>query len=144
MLQISGLTKSIILHRWYVFSQRFIVFLNNSPKKHNSKACWNHLNFQKFCPSMGPKWYDFVPSKLLWTGTNCFVQVQIILVRLKLDFSGLIFIIWTCPKWFGPDQNKLYRSKTISTYSTNRIWTVQNHFGPIEGQGISLFQIPMY
>ena len=24
-------------------------------------------------------------------------------------------------------------------YSTKKIWTVQNHFGPIEGQGISVF-----
>ena len=46
---------------------------------------------------------------------NCFGQVQIILIRFKLDFSGLIFIIWTSPKWFGPNQNKLDPSKTIGT-----------------------------
>ena len=43
---------------------------------------------------------DFGLSKLFWKGTNCFGQVQIILVMFKwalfkLDFSGLIFIIWT-------------------------------------------------
>ena len=38
-------------------------------------------------------------------------------------------MIWAWPKQFGPDQNNLYPSKTI--------WTVQNHFGAIEGQGIS-------
>ena len=40
---------------------------------------------------------------------NCFGRVQIILVTFKLDFFGLSFIIWT----------------------------VQNHFGPIEGQRIN-------
>ena len=37
-------------------------------------------------------------------------------------------MIWSRPKQFGHDQNNLYQSKTI--------WAVQNHFGPIEGQGI--------
>ena len=41
---------------------------------------------------------DFGPSKLFWTDTNCFGQVKIILFRFMLDFSGLIFMIWTCPK----------------------------------------------
>ena len=40
-----------------------------------------------------------------------------------------IFIISTCPKWFGHIQN---------WYSTKIIWTVQNHFGPIEGQAIRI------
>ena len=48
-----------------------------------------------------------------WMGKNCFGRVQIILVRFKLDFSGLIFIIWTCPKLFWPNQNKLDPTKTI-------------------------------
>ena len=46
---------------------------------------------------------------------NWFGQIQIILIRFKLDFSGLIFIIWTCAKWFGP----------------------------IEGQGISEFHLKL-
>ena len=46
----------------------------------------------------------FGPSKLFWlgtnyklfrSGTNRFGRVQIILVRFKLDFSGLIFIIYS-------------------------------------------------
>ena len=86
------------------------------------------------CPSIGPKWLwtvqiVLIASKLFWSGPNCFGQVQIILVRFKLYFSGLIFIIWTWPKWIGPVQN--------DWYSTKIIWTVHNHFGPIEGQGIS-------
>ena len=48
------------------------------------------------------------PMPYSFIGPNCFGRVKIILVRFKLDFSGLIFIIWM----------------------------VQNHFGPIEGQGI--------
>ena len=57
-----------------------------------------------------------------------FVLVQIILVRFKLDFSGIIFVIWTCPKWFLSVQN--------NWYSTKMIWTVQNNFGPIKGQDL--------
>ena len=37
-------------------------------------------------------------------------------------------MIWTRPKRIGPDQN--------DWYSIKMIWTVQNRFGPIEGQGI--------
>ena len=37
-------------------------------------------------------------------------------------------MIWTRPKQIGPVQNYWY--------STKMVWTVQNRFGPIEGQGI--------
>ena len=37
-------------------------------------------------------------------------------------------MIWTQRKLFGHDQNNLNPSR--------RIWTVQNNFGPMEGQGI--------
>ena len=51
------------------------------------------------CPSLSPKLRNYFGlSKLFWIGTNCFGQVQIILVMFKLDFSGLIFMIWTSPK----------------------------------------------
>ena len=71
-------------------------------------------------------------------GPNGFGRVQLILFRFKLDFSGLIFIIWTRPKQNGPVQN--------DWYSTEMIWTVQNNFGPIEGQGIriSIKNFPKY
>ena len=63
---------------------------------------------------------SFYRSKMILDRPNCFGQVQIlsfgciqiILVRFKLLFPGLFFLIWTCPKWFGPDQNKLDTSKT--------------------------------
>ena len=73
---------------------------------------------------------------MFWGGPNFFGWIQIILVRLKLDFSGLIFMIWTCAKWLGPDQYKVDLSKNTIKYSAKIIWTVQNHFGPIEGHGI--------
>ena len=57
-------------------------------------------------------------SNLFWWGPNNFGQVQIIKTS----------VIGTWPKWFGPDQNDLDPTKII--------WTVQNHFGPIKGQGI--------
>ena len=72
---------------------------------------------------------------------NCFGQVQIDLVMSKSFWSGTIRLfwtifynldlskmIWTQPKQIGPVQN--------DWYSTKIIWSVQNHFGPIEGQGI--------
>ena len=75
-------------------------------------------------------WRKYGPVSHLFSCTNCFGwvrffrRVKILLVRFKLDFSGLIFIIWTCSKWFGPNKNKLDPSRMI--------WTVQ--IGPI-GQG---------
>ena len=45
-------------------------------------------------------------------------------------------MIWTWPKQIGPSQN--------NWYSTKMILTVQNHFGPIEGQGIRLYCSNMY
>ena len=54
------------------------------------------------CPVLLLVQNGFWPPKLFLWGTNRFGQVQIILVRFKLDFSGLIFIIWTCAKLFGP------------------------------------------
>ena len=53
---------------------------------------------QILCPVLLSVQNYFGLSKLFCTGANCFGQVQIILVRFKLDFSGLIFKIWTCPK----------------------------------------------
>ena len=43
---------------------------------------------------------------------------------------NLTKMIWTQPKRFGHDQNNWYSSKII--------WMVQNHYGSIEGQGISV------
>ena len=49
-------------------------------------------------------------------------------------FEGLLKLInihkKMLSKQFRPHQNILLQSKTI--------WTVQNNFGPIEGQGISV------
>ena len=57
-----------------------------------------------------------VGSKSFCSGPNHFVWVQIILVRFKLEFCSLIFIIWTCPKWFETDQNKMDWFKMIVTW----------------------------
>jgi hypothetical protein len=67
--------------------------------------------------SIGPKWFwtvqiVLVRSKSFWLVPNHFGRVQIILVRFKLYFYLLFFIIWTCPKWFEPDQNDLNPTKT--------------------------------
>ena len=81
------------------------------------------------CPSIGTKWFwtvqiVLVGSRSFWSGQNRFG-------RVRFKFSGLIFIICTCPKWFGP---------LTKTNWTRRKQSVldQNHFWPIEeGQGIS-------
>ena len=64
-------------------------------------------------------------SKMNFDRPNCFGRVQSILISVKLDFSGLIFVS------FGPDQKKLDPAVKNDWYSTKKIWTVQNHFGPI-------------
>ena len=74
---------------------------------------------------------------MFWFGPKRFGRVQIILVKFKLDFSGLIFIIWTCPKLFEPDQNELDPSKTIGTRPKLFGWSKiildhQNHFGQVQ------------
>ena len=68
-------------------------------------------------------------SNLFWSGPNHFGQVQIIKISPEKSNLNLTKMIWTRPKQFAPDQNNLYLSKII--------WTVQNHVGPIEGQGIT-------
>ena len=65
-------------------------------------------------------------------GPNNFGQVQIITISQEKSNLNLTKIIWAQPKQFGHNQNNLHPSKTI--------WTVQNHFGPIEGQGIEIKQ----
>ena len=70
----------------------------------------------------------FGQVQIFWSSPNGFGQVQI------RTFFGLIFTIWTCPKCFGPDQNKLLIQN--DWFSTKTIWTIQKHFGPIEGQNV--------
>ena len=70
------------------------------------------------CPSVVQNYFG--PSKWFWTNTPWFGRVQIILVRsksfqtrFKLDFSGLISIIWTYAKWFEPNHNDWTRPKWL-------------------------------
>ena len=92
-----------ILHRYMnYFSIRLYVI-------HDHQLCCGLMS----CSSIAPKWFwtvqiIMVEYQSFWSGPNRFGRVQSILVRVKLDFSGLIFIIWTWPKWFRPDQNKLW------------------------------------
>ena len=72
---------------------------------------------------------------------NCFGRVQIVLLgpnnfgQVQIRFFWTIFynldlskMICTQPKHIVPVKNNWYFTKMI--------WTVQNHFGPIEGQGM--------
>ena len=74
---------------------------------------WNQMNA-----------LSFYRSKMILDRPNCFGQIQTVLVGSKSFCSGpnhigqvLIrflltdFKIWTCPKWFEPDQNELDLSK---------------------------------
>ena len=81
---------------------------------------------------------SFYGSKNILDYRNQFGRVPIVLDGPNLFWSGpnhcgQIQIIEISPEkiWFGSDQNDLEPNKTI--------WTVQNHFGPIEGQGIRIF-----
>ena len=67
------------------------------------------------CPSFGRVQIVLIGSKSFWSGPKDFGQVQKILVRFKLDCSGLTFLILTCLKWFWPNQNKSDPSKTMGT-----------------------------
>ena len=60
------------------------------------------------------------PTKTNWTHPK-----QLVLDQNYLDGPKML---WTQPKQNEPIQN--------DWYSTKIIWMVQNHFGPIEGQGI--------
>ena len=98
---------------------------------------------------------DFDWSNLFWSCPNHFGQVQIIKIsqeKSNLTLTKMLWaltktirsnfkkfakksLIWPRPKFFGhspkrfgPDQN--------NWYSTKMIWSVQNHFGAIEGHGI--------
>ena len=66
-------------------------------KKFNSK---HYLFISKKMPSPS------ISSKWFWT-------VQIVLIRFKLDFSGLFFIILTRPKQIGTGPKWFGRSKII-------------------------------
>ena len=71
-----------------------------------------------------------VGYKLFWLGPNHFGQVQIRLFWTNFYNLNLSKMIWIQPKQIESDKND---------YNSNKmIWTVQNHFGPIEGQGISI------
>jgi hypothetical protein len=79
-------------------------------------GCTSTFNNLLPCPSVSPEWflttqYFLIGKKMFWSDPKRFGQVQIILVKFKLDFYGLIFIIWTQPKWSGPNQNELDLTK---------------------------------
>ena len=99
------------------------------------------------CPSMGPKLFrvenylvkyqiGLGGTNLFWSGSNNFGQVQIIKISPEKSNLNLTKIIWTRPKRFGPNQNIFFPIKTI--------WTVQNNFWPIKGQGSTLLNVDVH
>ena len=80
----------------------------------------------------GKKWCCWKLTVLLW--------VQIILIRFKLGFSGLIFTIWTCPKWFGTIEGQgINLSNTVNFQQRQRkqFGADQNNFYQSKiGQGV--------
>ena len=69
-------------------------------------------------------------SKSFWLGSNHFGQVQIRFEWTNFYNLDLSKMILTQPKQIGPVKNDWYSPKLI--------WTVENNFGPIKGQGISV------
>ena len=102
--------------------------------------CWLSTLHSCLVLYMAPRWFWSVQiifgrvpivwlrSNSFWSGPNHYGQVQIIRISLEKSNLNLTKILWPRPKKFGPNQNNLHLSKTICK--------VQNHFGPIEGQGI--------
>ena len=76
---------------------------------------------------MGPKLFWIVHISLNGSNLFCLGPNHYRSKFLKIVHKNLM---WTWPKWFGPDQDNFNPSRTI--------WTVQNNLGPIEGQGISI------
>ena len=75
-----------------------------------------------------PNNFDWVPivldgSNSFWSGPYHFEIIKISPAKSNLNLTQMIC---TWPEQFAPDQNNFYSSKTI--------WTVQNHFGTLEGQ----------
>ena len=81
----------------------------------------------------------FYRSKIILDRQNCFVLLQIVLVESKSFWLGpnrlvrserteilagqvhiRFFIIWTCSKWFWPDQNDLDGPKSVWTHKRTR------------------------
>jgi hypothetical protein len=80
---------------------------------------------------------SFYRSKLILDYSNCFGWVQIILVGSKLFWSG--------PNDVGQVQIRLFWANFYNLDLSKMVWTrpknighVQNHFGPIEGQGVNV------
>ena len=71
---------------------------------------------------------SFYRSKIILDRPNYFGWVRIVLDGSN-SYGRVQIIIISPEKLFGPDQNNLDMTKTI--------WTVQNHFGSIKGQGIN-------
>ena len=88
--------------------------------------------------SISPRWLGTVKIvldwyRLFWSGQNHFGQVQIIFFWINVYNFDLSKMIWAWPKQIVPIHN--------DWYSTKIIWTVQNNFQPIEGQGIRLLHV---
>ena len=91
------------------------------------------------CPFMGPKWLWTVQiilvnildgSNLFWSGVNHFGQVQIIELSTEKSNLNLSKMIWTQPKWFGPDQNDLDPTKMNWTSKKRLVLDQNNLVGP--------------
>ena len=96
------------------------VFLKSNNVQTMSEQCPNH-------PSILLQILD--GYKLFWTGTNCFVWVQLVLDEVASFWPGsksnqtfldyfffnfdLIKMNWTCPKRFLIDKNNLDRQKNF-------------------------------
>ena len=97
--------------------------------------------------------FHFYRFKIILDRPNCFGWVQIVLVGSKSFWSGpkhfgQVQIRLFCSNFYNLDQSEIILTWTIQIgpiqnnwYSTKMIWTVQNHFGPIEGQGIKFVQV---
>ena len=77
-------------------------------------------------------------------GSIHFGWAQFILDRSKSYKLVQKSLIWTWPKWFGPDPKWFGPDQNnLDLYPSKTIWAVQNLFGPIEGQGSVMYIVCM-
>ena len=85
-----------------------------------------------------PNWFgldhnDLVTTKMKCSRPKWIGQVQIVIFDFENHNLDLTNSFWSRPFHFGRDQIIMVKSKSI--------WSDQNHFGHIEGQGIRLIFI---
>ena len=120
---------------------RFLGLENHYWGLQSHPGCWIQLYFYVLKTILGGRIMNalsFCRPKMILDRPNCFGQIQIVLVMPKSFWSDLnhfgqvqIRLFWT--NFYDLDPTKKIGPVQNNWYSTKMIWTVQNHFGSMEG-----------